>query len=410
LKAIRAGEAPTLALSFLYFLLLLSSYYVLRPIRDSQVADLGVAEIKYLVLAVFVVMLAIAPTFGALMTHVPRHKLLPAIYAFFVVNLGLFAHAFAVPELAKWTARVFYVWLTVFNMFVVSVFWSFMADIWREEQGRRLFGLIAAGGSIGGLLGPWLAGSLAMRFGNTGLSLLAAALLSGTVICIVMLGRITKTQDYQPQAPTALNGSSIEGLRLLLRSPYLLGIAGIVVIAAIVTQFAYAETARMAKEFIATPEARTAFFANLDFWTNAVTLVLQAVVVGLLTARFGVAAPLLGLAAVGCISFVALALSPVLATLGATNITRRAAEFGIGKPARDMLYTVVTPSEKYLAKNVVDTLVNRGGDFVGSWIYIFATALGMTLAGLGWLAAAAMTGTIFVVLAIVRGYHQRGGV
>jgi AAA family ATP:ADP antiporter len=408
LKAVRPGELKALAFSFFYFLLLLSSYYVLRPVRDSLVAGLGVEEIKYLVLVVFLAMLAVAPIFGALMTHFPRRRLLPAIYAFFVVNLLLFAIAFATPSIAAWTARVFYVWLTVFNFFVVSLFWSFMADIWREEQGRRLFGAIAAGGSIGGLLGPELASSLAKSAGISGLTLLSALLLSGTVVCMVILGRIAHSQDGRSQAD-ALSGSSLEGLRLVARSPFLLGISGIILIAVIVAQFAYAETARMAKELIDTPEARTVFYANVDYWTNVTTLILQAIVVGLLTARFGVVAPLLGMVLVGCISFIVLAVSPLLSTLAVTNVARRAAEYGIGKPGRDMLYTVATPQEKYLGKNVVDTVISRGGDFVGGWFYSAATTLGMTLSGLSWLAAAAMVGATFVVLTVVRQYHARGG-
>src|SRR5690349_1280205 len=365
---IQRGERRAFALSFAYFLLLLCSYYLLRPVRDALVSGLGSDEIKYLSSAVFIAMLCVTPLFGALMARIPRRTLLPIVYAFFVMNLLLFAVLFQQDANGVWPARIFYVWVTVFNFFVVSVFWSFMADIWREEQGRRLFGAIAAGGSCGGLIGPTLARQFASDIGTAGLTVCAAVLLSGAILCLVLLRR-----DAQPNTtlktsePAALHGSSWQGLLLILRSPFLLGIAGLVLIGSIAAMFAYTETARLAKELINTPQARTAFFAQIDLWTNLVALLLQAVIVGPLTLRLGVAAPLVGLGVVVCIAFGAVALMPTLWVLGASNIARRAAEYGLGKPGRDMLYTVTTPQEKYLAKNVIDTLVARSGDLIGGW-------------------------------------------
>jgi AAA family ATP:ADP antiporter len=409
-KSVRSGEWPALILSFLYFFLLLAAYYVLRPVRDGLVAGLDVGEIKYLVIAVFVVMLAIAPLFGFAMAHVPRKKLLPSIYAFFVVNLGLFAIAFAIPDLGPWPSRVFYVWLTVFNMFVVSVFWSFMADVWREEQGRRLFGFIASGGSVGGLLGPLLAKILVERFGISALTLLAAALLSGTVACLMLLGKYSRTDDARLQAASqTLSGSNWQGLILVARSPFLLGIASLVLIGTATAQFMYAETARLAQENFATPEARSAFNANLDLWTNLAALILQFAIVGPVARRFGIAIPLIGLYVVGFFAYGALAVSPLFATLAISNVARRSAEFGFGKPARDMMYTVTTPQEKYLAKNVIDTLILRGGDVVGGWLYSGLGMIGFVLAGFGAFNAITMIGTIIIAVALVRGYKARGG-
>jgi AAA family ATP:ADP antiporter len=182
-----------------------------------------------------------------------------------------------------------------------------------------------------------------------------------------------------------------------------------VVIGTLIAQFFYAESARLAKETFDSPEARTIFFARLDFWTNVIALVLQALVVGVMTSRLGIVAPLIGLSVVGVIAFGALAFSPLLLTLSISNIARRSAEFGLGKPARDMLYTVATPQEKYLAKNVIDTVILRSGDIIGGWTYSALTTLGIGLAGLGSIAAATMVGTLFIALAIARGYHTRGG-
>ncbi|MBC7982735.1 MAG: MFS transporter [Candidatus Obscuribacterales bacterium] len=408
--AVNRAERLTLALSFAYFLLLLASYYLLRPVRDGLISGLGTDQVKFLSVVVLISMLAITPLYGALMARFPRAKLLPAIYAFFVVNLLVFAVVFAVPQYSAWATRGFYVWVTIFNMFVVSVFWSVMADIWREEQGRRLFGVIAAGGSLGGLLGPSLAQVFAQRLGHSGLTVIAALLLCGAIVCLLLLGRIARPDAIKKGPSTqAFGGSSWQGIILVLRSPFLLGIAALVIIGSVVAMFAYIETGRLVKELVATPEARTAFFARIDFWTNVVALILQAIVTGLLTKRFGIVAPLVGLAVVSCVSFVALALSPLLFVLAITNVARRASEFGMGKPGRDMLYTVTTPEEKYLAKNVIDTVIYRSGDVLGSWLHTGLIAIGLTLVGISWLAAAALIGAIFVALAVVRGYRTRGG-
>lgn len=378
--------------------------------RDGLIAGAGTDQIKFLSVVVLVTMLAITPLFGALMAHVPRYKLLPAIYIFAVANLLLFALAFTRPEYTQWSTRAFYIWVTVFNLFVISVFWSFMADIWNAEQGRRLFGVIAAGGSLGGLLGPMLAQNFAARFGNSGLTVIAALLLCGAVVCLLLLGRIARRAPAKEvQVTKAFGGSSWQGVLLVLRSPFLLGIAALVILGSIVAMFAYIELARLAREAFDTPETRTAFFARFDFWTNISALVLQGLVVGLITSRWGIKIPLIGLAIIGCISFIPIALSPVLATLAITNVIRRASEYGLGKPIRDMLYTVSTPQEKYLAKNVIDTVIYRGADAVGSWVHTFLLALGVTLAGLGWVAAAVMGTTMFIAAAVAKGYRQRGG-
>jgi ATP:ADP antiporter, AAA family len=413
LKALRSSEAATLALSFCFFLLLLASYYLLRPVRDGSVAFLGTDELKYLNLVVLFVMLLLTPIFGALMANVPRRKLLPAIYAFAIVNLLAFAAGFERQEWLDVVTRVFFVWVMVFNMFVISVFWSFMADIWNEEQGRRLFGFIAAGGSTGGLIGPILAQQLVGRVGNGGLVLVAATLLGGALICLLFLSRRQNAERVAAKANAqpkdAFGGSSLQSLRLVFRSPFLLSIAALVCIGAVVAQFAYIETGKLARTIYTTPVELTAFFAGIDKWTNAVTLCFQAIVVGLLTSKFGIRAPLIGMAIIGCLSFIPIALSPTLGVLAVTNIIRRSSEYGLGKPGRDMLYTVSTPQEKYLAKNVIDTLIYRGSDSLGNWLHSLFLVFGITLAGMGWIAGGMVGLSIFIALGAVRGYYARGG-
>jgi AAA family ATP:ADP antiporter len=305
----------------------------------------------------------------------------------------------------------------VFNFFVVSLFWSFMADVWNEEQGRRLFGFIAAGGSVGGIIGPKLAKHLAQPIGNSGLLIIATVLFAGALICLAALARqrhsaaiaTQSAHSITSQAGEAFGGSSLQSLKLVLRSPFLLGIAALVCITSVVAQFAYIETGRLAKQIYTTQADVTMFYADIDYWTNIVALTFQAIVVGLLTSRFGIKAPLLGLPIIGGLSFVALAVAPAIGVLAVTNVIRRASEYGLGKPGRDMLYTVTTPREKYLAKNVIDTLIYRSSDTLGNWLHSALIALGLSLVGLSWTAAGILVGSAFIAFATVRGYHNRGG-
>ena len=429
-----AAERRRLALSFGYFALLLASYYMVRPLRDALGAGSGAATIKYLATAVFVAILLIVPLFGWLVTRVRRNLLLPLSYAFFTANLVVFGLLMRAYPDDPWLGRAFYVWTTVFNLFVVSVFWSFMADIWREQQGRRWFGVIAAGGSLGGLAGPLLARWLADSAGTSGVVLLAALLLAATVPLIVLLSRTVKPagvpQTAPVPAPAAVTGGAVgpvgaaaaaprldepvggailAGLARLVRSPFLLGIAALVALGSLLGMFVYIELARLAAASYATAATRTAFYAQRDLWVNGASLVLQLLVVGRLAGRFGVRATLTGAAVVAGTAFVMLGLVPALATLVAANVVLRTTEFGIGKPARDMLYTVVDAETKYKTKNLVDTVVYRGSDMLSSWVHGALTAAGLGLAALAAVGVAVAAALVVIAFAVGSGYRRRGG-
>jgi ATP:ADP antiporter, AAA family len=407
----RPGEGWALGLSFVYFTLLLASYYMVRPLRDALAAGVGADQIKYLASLVFIVMLAIVPVFGWLVSRFRRGVLVPAVYVFFVLNLLGFAALFAArPDDAN-VARVFYVWVTVFNMFVVSVFWSFMADIWREEQGRRLFGVIAAGGSLGGLLGPTLTRSFVGEIGISGIAVLSAVFLAGTLGAILGLERTVRGTSVLSRAKLdePIGGAILAGLTRLVRSPFLLGIGGIVATGALLGMFVYIEMARLVATEYATPEARTAFYSQRDLWVNGLALVFQILVVGRLTTWFGVRATLAGTALLSMVAFVGLGLAPALATLVLINVIQRAAEFGIGKPSRDMLYTVVEPETKYKVKNVIDTVVYRGSDMASGWMHGAVAALGFGLVGFAWLSAVLAAGLVAIAWGVGTGYRKRGG-
>lgn len=405
------GERRRLALSFVYFALLLASYYLIRPVRDALAAGSGAASIKYLATAVFVVMLAIVPLFGWLVARVRRSLLLPLTYAFFAAHLVVFAALFRLDPDALWTGRVFYVWTTVFNLFVVSVFWSFMADIWHEEEGRRLFGVIAAGGSLGGIAGPAAARALAGSVGTAGLTLIAAVLLGASVVTIVLLGRerrdLPAAGAVRREEP--VGGAVFAGLSRLVASPFLLGIAALVAFGSLLGMIVYIELAKAAAAEFATAAERTAFYSQRDLWVNGASLVLQLLVVGPLAQRFGVRPLLAGAAALALAAFAGLAAAPAIGVLLAVNVQLRATEFGIGKPNRDMLYTVVDAETKYKVKNVVDTVVYRGSDVLSGWAHAALGLAGLTLAGIAAFGAAVAALLVAIAWAVGTGYRRRGG-
>ena len=403
------AEHVRLALSFIYFALLLASYYTIRPLRDAFGAGSGAATIKYLATAVFVVMLAIVPVFGWLVARVPRTRLLPLTYGFFALNLVAFAIAFRLDPESAWVGRLFYVWATVFNLFVVSVFWSFMAEIWTEQEGRRLFGVIAAGGSLGGMAGPLLTRAFVGSVGTSGVALVGAGLLALTVVAIALLSR-DATRDVP--GTMALNepvgGAILAGLSRLARTPFLVGIAALVGIGSLLGMIVYIELAKMAGSLYSTAADRTAFYAARDLWVNGASLGLQ-LVVGLVTGAFGVRATLTGSAAIIGAAFVALAAVPVAAVLLAVNVASRALEFGVEKPSRDMLYTVVDAETKYKVKNVIDTVVYRGSDVASGWIHAGLVAAGATLSVLAGVAAVLALGLAALAWVVGSGYRRRGG-
>jgi AAA family ATP:ADP antiporter len=400
---IHAAEAPALMLSFIYFMLLLSSYYMLRPLRDALAASVN--SYALLSTAVFISMLILVPIFGWLVSRVARRILLPSIYAFFTLQLLLFVVAFHFMPQSRWVGGLFYVWITVFNMFVVAVFWSFMADLWHEEQARRLFGVIAAGGSAGGFAGPILSRALVQPLGIDGVALVAAALLAGTIICISILARRLDASDAKPRGE--MQHGAWGGVTLLLRSPFLLGIAGLVAMYSIFAMFVYIETGRLALLQYPEVAARTRFFATLDLWSNATALVLQFAIIGNITRRVAPSVVLMGVGVLAALSFVPMMLMPTLAVLAGTNVLRRAMEYGLAKPARDMLYTVVDRETKYKVKNVIETTLYRGTDMTATGIHALLTGAGLTLAAISGVSAVMALGTSVIAFCVGRGYAAR---
>jgi AAA family ATP:ADP antiporter len=388
---VRPGEMRALLWSFAYFFCLLAGYYVLRPLRDEMGIAGGVKNLQWLFTATFFVMLAAVPVFGAIVARLPRKRFVPLVYHFFVLNIAIFWVLLTLNIERVMVARVFFVWISVFNLFAVSVFWSFMADLFASEQGKRLFGFIAAGGSAGALAGPAITVALAVPLGPVNLLIIAAVLLELAVLCAHRLETsaaelATARSAAQPKAPAnaqpagnVLGGGWLAGILMVLRSRYLGGIALWVVLLSLAGTFLYFQQANIVAAASDDPAVRTRIFATIDLAIGIVTLVVQCFATGRLIARFGVGPAVAFLPVVFACGFVALALSPALLVVIAFQAMQRAANFALSNPAREVLFTVVSREEKYKAKNVIDIVVFRGADAVTGWLFATMRGAGLEL-------------------------------
>ncbi len=387
--AVRPGEGRALIWSFAYFFCLLAGYYVLRPVRDEMGLASGIKNLPWLFTATFVVMLAVLPLYGALVARLERRRFIPVVYHFFVVNIIVFWIFLTQSIALAVTAQVFFVWISVFNLFAVSVFWSFMADLYAAEQGKRLYGFIAAGGSAGALLGPALAAGLAEIMGRANLLVIAALLLELAVFCAMRLEAASDGLKKEGKAAGThraadgagkLGGNVIAGLVQIARSPYLLGIAAWVALLSLAGTFLYFQQANIVAALTDDPNKRTAIFARIDLAVSIVTLLVQFIATGKLIKRFGAGPAAAILPLVFAAGFFVLWATPMLWVVIAFQATQRASNFAISNPAREVLFTVVEREEKYKAKYVIDNVVFRGSDALFGWLFIALRGLGLELA------------------------------
>jgi AAA family ATP:ADP antiporter len=319
-------------------------------------------------------MLAAVPCYGALVARLPRRLFIPLVYHFFVANLAVFWLLLTLDFERQIVARVFFVWISVFVLFAVSVFWSFMADLFSSEQGKRLYGFIAAGGSAGALAGPALTIGLAQVIGAVNLLIVAALLLEAAVLCA---GRLEIKKENELKSAQPVGGRAIDGLLMVVRSPYIAGIALWVSLMSVAATFLYFEQASIVAAASDDPAVRTRIFAAVDLAVGLLTIAVQFFATGKLIARFGVGAALALLPFVFAAGFAVLAAAPVLAVVIAFQALQRTANFAISNPAREVLFTVLARDEKYKAKNVIDIVAVRGADAAGGWFFTGLRSLGM---------------------------------
>lgn len=391
---VRPGEGRAVFWAFCYFFALLGSYYILRPIRDEMGVTAGIDQMHWLFSATFIAMLLVVPLFGWITSRYRRRRFLPYVYGFFIVNILLFFVLFESGLPPQQVAPAFFVWLSVFNLFVVSVFWSFMNDLFDNAQARRLFGFIAAGGTLGAIAGPAATALLVRQLGTGQMLLLSAALLGVAILCITRL-LAWHTATAAPDAAASpgtdaqeavLGGGILDGVLLVVRSPYLLGICALILLYASLSTFLYFQQAQIVRDAFDDPATRTAVFAAMDLAVNALTLLTQFFATGRLVRWLGLGRTLALMPLLLGLGFALLGAFPVLPVLVSVQVLRRAGNYAIMRPAREMLYVVLTRAEKYKAKNVIDTLVYRGGDALSSWVYAGMRGLGLSLSTIAWAA------------------------
>lgn len=367
------------------FFCVLASYYVLRPVREAVVLDGDPAFIPWLFTATFLLTLAVAPPWGAAVARWSRARLVPRVYRAFILQLLAFAALLSANVAPAILTKVFYVWVSMFNLFVVSVFWSLCADLARPGQGRRMFGLIAAGGTAGALLGPALTRVLAAHVGTAALLGCSAVLLELAVRCSGRLDaaarRLPALRDDDhavapPPADRPIGGAVLAGFNRLTRSWYLAAIAAYMICAACLATFVYLRQADIVKLALPARAERTAFFAEMELWTSLATLALQLLVTGRALRWLGAGVVLAALPVVQGVGVMVLVAAPTLVVTTAVTALGRATTHALSRPARELLFTAVPREDKFKAKNVIDTFIYRLGDVGSAWL-----VHGLALAG-----------------------------
>jgi len=366
------GEARPVLTGATLFFVMFAGYFMLRPVRETMGVAGGVDNLQWLFTGTFLATLAAMPLFGWIASKVPRRRILPWTFGFFAVNLALFAVGFQRAPENVWIARTFYIWISVFNLIAISVIWSVCVDLFPSAQAKRLFALMAAGASLGGLVGPLLGIALVGPIGHAGLLWLAAALL---LLGIGIARQLQRWRDAQPvrdeltaQARARpLGGHPFAGISTVLKSPYLLGISLFVLLLASVSTFLYFEQARLIEMKFPDRADQTRVFGTIDAIVQSLTILSQLFITGRLVQRLGIAALLVVVPVVTMLGFVWLAFAPTFAVLAVVMVVRRAGEYAFVRPGREMLFTVVPTEAKYKAKNFIDSVVYRGADAVSGW-------------------------------------------
>lgn len=389
---VEPGEVRALLWSFSYFFSLLCSYYIIRPMRDEMGILGGVENLQWLFTGTLLAMTAAIPLFGWVSSRFLRRQFLPYVYSFFIITLLLFYSLMDGQIAPAYIARAFFIWASVFNLFIVSVFWSFMTDIYSNAQARRLFAFIAAGGTVGALTGPTLTALLVQPLGMRNLLLVSAVFLSWAIICIARLSvwsesnRTGEEELPAKQKEEEIGGGIWAGVVMVVRSPYLLGICLLMLLFTTLATFLYFMQAQIIRDAFVDSAQRTAVFASIDLVVNALTLVVQVFLTSRLIKWFGLASVLAIIPVLLAIGFTLLGVAPVLAVLLVVQVIRRAGNYAVMRPAREMLYVVLSREEKYKAKNFIDTFVYRTGDAISAWVYAAMRSIGLGLSGIALIA------------------------
>jgi len=418
---VKPEEIRALLLAFVFNFVVLGGYYVIRPIRDEIGADRGVENLPWMYTGTLIGMLLANALYAVVVARMSRRQFIPIAYRFAIANLFVFF------LLMRWMpaaqersilAPIFFIWVSVFNLFATTMFWSFMADVFAPEQAKRLFGFIAVGGSIGGIVGGLVTSSLAGKLSTGLFFLITAVMLEVAAQCVrrfpadfdhscrasvsdagVSQKRPTKIEE-QP-----IGGKFWEGATHIARSPYLLGLAGFLMIYTLTNTWAYFQQSDLTGHQLQDRAARTSFLANIDIAVNTITVLIQVFLTGRLMKWFGVGITLVLMPLLSAVGFAAIGFAPILTVLATFQILRRAAGFALLRPAREVLFTVLRREDKYKAKSLIDTFGYRFGDQIGAWSYPLMRWFGLGLVGISWVAVP--LGAIWCALGIWLGRKQR---
>ncbi len=398
---VKPNEIRAVWLSFVFFFVVLAGYYVIRPIRDEIGAN-NFENLWWMFTVVLLAMVAANALFSTIVARMPRRRFIPIAYRFFIVNLVIFflLMRWIPPGKQPWVDGCFFVWVSVFNLFATAVFWSFMTDLFTTEQAKRLFGFIAVGGSLGGILGPIITTSLVHRVSTGVLLLICAAMLEIAAQSVRFFpaefrrhdSKSSGQPDESASAEKPIGGGIWEGVTHIYRSPYLFGLFLFIMLYTLTSTWAYFQQADLVKAGFVDRAARTAFFAKLDLSVNTLTLVLQIFLTGRLMKFLGVTVTLLFMPVLSLFGFAAMGLVPVLTVLAVFQVARRASTFAFMRPAREVLFTVLRREDKYKAKSFIDTFGYRCGDQIGSLSYKGLQELGLGLSAISYIAVPVVAG------------------
>lgn len=376
-------------LSALYFFCLLCAYFILRPLRDEMGIQNGAVNMQWLFTGTFVVMLCIVPVFGYLVGKTSIKRVLLLSYSFFIANILVFYVFFEGQGPSRSIAISFFIWLSVFNLFVVSLFWSFMADVFSSTSSKRFFGIIASGGSLGALTGPIIVNLCSTYFSMGTLLLIAAMFLIAALGCILGILKLSNKKNHfnAPVVQSKITTKILfEGVSHIAKSKYLKGIVLFVLLYTTVSTVLYFEQAHIVEDSLLESAERIGYFSNIDFMVNAIAILGQFFLTGRIIRRTGLAIVLASIPFLMGIGLIILGQSPTLGIIGVLMIVHRAGNFMLLKPGREILYTVTPPEAKYKAKNFIDTAVYRGGDALVGWLFAGLVALGWGLGAIAFLA------------------------
>ncbi len=403
--ALSAAQRAALWSAATAYFALLAGYYMLRSLREALALEVGRERIDELFYLTFGVMLTVLPVYWYAVARIARGRLLATIYGL-IVALFL-SLAVALRGAAAGSAGiVYFVAVSSLNLFMVSVFWSVMVDAWRSGTAQRVFGYIAAGGSAGAIAGPLFNSLFVERLGVSATIAIACALIGGAALAGRWTQRCTLGDDHRDVAALdiAVGGRARDDLRRLLTSPYLLGIAALIIAGQVLGGFMYNEQARYVESAFGTLGERAALFARIDFLVNVLSFLFQTFAVAWLTRRGGMRLALGAIPMLLIVSLVALALVPVGLVLLGTQILRRGVDYGLFKPIREMLFTVLNPESKFKSKSLIDTLLQRGGDSLGQLTYPLVAGLG--LAGVAWVGVVLCVAMMALALGLARRFQR----